>query len=300
MPFVNASAGYPRTTLFNTVLSDDRPIAGPSSSRASTSVAASGSTGSHRVGGASRGGGRGRKRKRSDNVMGLTSPKRVALQPEEEVEVEEQEHEEEEDVEQGDIVNNDYRHRRSLGASPSSETESDDEMMGHISGAGLPLPPSLFHSPISQPVITSTSARSSIPPFTLDLASASASFTSTVSTATAVPVPGPVPAATFPASSPPPAPASAPPTAAATEFLSDYTCPICFAPPTNPTLTPCGHICCGLCLFTAVKTTLHRCAMALTGEPNVARCPVCRAAIPGWDGRGGGVIGLKPRVVISL
>lgn len=30
------------------------------------------------------------------------------------------------------------------------------------------------------------------------------------------------------------------------------------------------------------------------------RCPVCRANLPGWDGRGGGVIGLKARVLISL
>ncbi|KAF8343293.1 hypothetical protein F5887DRAFT_1062299 [Amanita rubescens] len=82
--------------------------------------------------------------------------------------------------------------------------------------------------------------------------------------------------------------------------LSEYTCPICFSPPTNATITPCGHICCGACLFTAVKTTLHRGAMTYSRDPNVARCPVCRAHIPGWDGRGGGVIGLKPRVVITL
>lgn len=30
-------------------------------------------------------------------------------------------------------------------------------------------------------------------------------------------------------------------------------------------------------------------------EPNVARCPVCRAVIEGWDGKGGGVIGIKVR-----
>ncbi|KAF8631632.1 hypothetical protein AX15_002272 [Amanita polypyramis BW_CC] len=53
--------------------------------------------------------------------------------------------------------------------------------------------------------------------------------------------------------------------------LSEYTCPICFCPPTNATITPCGHICCGACLFTAVKTTLHRGAMSFTREPNVAR-----------------------------
>ena len=42
------------------------------------------------------------------------------------------------------------------------------------------------------------------------------------------------------------------------EPLSTYTCPICFSPPTNATLTPCGHICCGQCLFTAVKSTIRR------------------------------------------
>ncbi|KAF7305440.1 RING-type domain-containing protein [Mycena chlorophos] len=31
-----------------------------------------------------------------------------------------------------------------------------------------------------------------------------------------------------------------------------------------------------------------------------ARCPVCRAEIPGWDGRGGGVIGLQMRFVVNV
>jgi hypothetical protein len=47
-------------------------------------------------------------------------------------------------------------------------------------------------------------------------------------------------------------------TAATPEPLSTYTCPICFSPPTNATLTPCGHVCCGQCLFTAVKSTIRR------------------------------------------
>jgi hypothetical protein len=42
------------------------------------------------------------------------------------------------------------------------------------------------------------------------------------------------------------------------ELLGSYSCPICFSPPTNATLTPCGHVCCGLCLFVAVKTTMQR------------------------------------------
>ena len=54
------------------------------------------------------------------------------------------------------------------------------------------------------------------------------------------------------------------------------------------------------------------------GEPNVARstslfcvvfyslfdffarCAVCRAEIKGWDGRGGGVIGIKARAIFSI
>ncbi|KDR66422.1 hypothetical protein GALMADRAFT_259166 [Galerina marginata CBS 339.88] len=83
--------------------------------------------------------------------------------------------------------------------------------------------------------------------------------------------------------------------------LSSYTCPICFSPPTNATLTPCGHICCGACLFAAVKTTMSRTSMA--GVPsalNEAKCPVCRATIPGWDGKGAGVIGLKARAIFRL
>jgi hypothetical protein len=56
----------------------------------------------------------------------------------------------------------------------------------------------------------------------------------------------------IPAQAPPPPPPPEP------EPLSSYTCPICFSPPTNATLTPCGHICCGQCLFTAVKTTMTR------------------------------------------
>ncbi|KAL0581278.1 hypothetical protein V5O48_000761 [Marasmius crinis-equi] len=44
--------------------------------------------------------------------------------------------------------------------------------------------------------------------------------------------------------------------------LADYTCPICFSSPTNATLTPCGHICCGPCLFAAVKSSMKRTQLA--------------------------------------
>ncbi|EIM90662.1 uncharacterized protein STEHIDRAFT_136703 [Stereum hirsutum FP-91666 SS1] len=86
------------------------------------------------------------------------------------------------------------------------------------------------------------------------------------------------------------------PTPAAESLLSSYACPICFSPPINATLTPCGHIMCGECLFTAVGVAVGRTGAVGLG----ARCPVCRANLPGWDGRGGGVIGLKARVLISL
>ncbi|KAG2115003.1 hypothetical protein DEU56DRAFT_841466 [Suillus clintonianus] len=86
----------------------------------------------------------------------------------------------------------------------------------------------------------------------------------------------------------------------APEPLSAYTCPICFSPPTNATLTPCGHICCGACLFAAVKSTVKRNMVIAMDRAPVPRCPVCRAEIPGWDGRGGGVVGLKVEVVYSL
>ena len=58
------------------------------------------------------------------------------------------------------------------------------------------------------------------------------------------------------------------------EPLSAYTCPICFSPPTNATLTPCGHICCGQCLFTAVKSTIRRnMVVAMDRAPAAKRVP---------------------------
>ncbi|KII84357.1 hypothetical protein PLICRDRAFT_361966 [Plicaturopsis crispa FD-325 SS-3] len=93
-------------------------------------------------------------------------------------------------------------------------------------------------------------------------------------------------------------PSSPPPPVS--EPLSAYTCPICFGTPTNATLTPCGHIACGACLYVAVQTGMARGGEFVMGGAGGARCPVCRAPIPGWDGRGGGVIGLKTRMVITL
>ncbi|KAJ3747034.1 hypothetical protein DFH05DRAFT_1478149 [Lentinula detonsa] len=32
---------------------------------------------------------------------------------------------------------------------------------------------------------------------------------------------------------------------------------------------------------------------------SLIQCPVCRAPIPGWDGKGGGVVGLVVQVVVT-
>lgn len=89
------------------------------------------------------------------------------------------------------------------------------------------------------------------------------------------------------------------PTRAEAEPLASYVCPVCFSPPTRATMTPCGHVCCAECLFTAVHSTIER-AVYHGPAAQRAKCPVCRATIPGWDGKGRGVIGLKSRVVYSL
>jgi hypothetical protein len=101
----------------------------------------------------------------------------------------------------------------------------------------------------------------------------------------------------FPARPPTP-----PPIPSRPEPLANFNCPICFTPPVRATLMPCGHVCCGECLFTSVKTmqrrnTYNPDATGREARGGAARCPVCRAEIGGWDGKGGGVIGLVPHVV---
>jgi hypothetical protein len=49
-----------------------------------------------------------------------------------------------------------------------------------------------------------------------------------------------------------------PPVPSAPEPLAAYACPVCFTPPTRATLLPCGHVCCGECVFAAVKTMQRR------------------------------------------
>ncbi|KAJ3729205.1 hypothetical protein DFJ43DRAFT_1084015 [Lentinula guzmanii] len=64
-------------------------------------------------------------------------------------------------------------------------------------------------------------------------------------------------------------------------------------------MTPCGHVACGPCLFTAVKMALRMMMDGAMGDEGGPRCPVCRAPIPGWDGKGGVVVGLVVQVVVA-
>lgn len=57
------------------------------------------------------------------------------------------------------------------------------------------------------------------------------------------------------------------------EPLASYSCPICLSPPTYATITPCGHVLCGDCLFSSVKTTMERGAYTLPmSERYIPRC----------------------------
>jgi len=49
-----------------------------------------------------------------------------------------------------------------------------------------------------------------------------------------------------------------------------------------------------------VEASISRARYSRDAEGVEARCPVCRAKIPGWDGVGGGVIGLISKTVIAL
>lgn len=75
--------------------------------------------------------------------------------------------------------------------------------------------------------------------------------------------------------------------------LSEYVCPICYSPPTRATLTPCGHILCASCLVESISSARER---AGGGPGSPAHCPLCRAVLKGWDGKGGGVIGLEVKL----
>ncbi|KZT54469.1 hypothetical protein CALCODRAFT_485517, partial [Calocera cornea HHB12733] len=73
--------------------------------------------------------------------------------------------------------------------------------------------------------------------------------------------------------------------------LTAYTCPICFSPPSNATITQCGHLMCGECLYSSVRANLDRAMQALgAGGQAHPQCPVCRADIhlagTRYDGHG--------------
>jgi len=112
----------------------------------------------------------------------------------------------------------------------------------------------------------------------------------------------PEPTSYSPESSNPPSPEPDAPNDSGTQtsnqdLLGEYNCPICFCPPTNPCLTPCGHVMCGQCLFSAVKANLKRAGVPYAGPrgnaANPPRCPMCRSPLPKWDGQGRGIIPLK-------
>ena len=56
-------------------------------------------------------------------------------------------------------------------------------------------------------------------------------------------------------------------------------------------LTVCAHG------FLIHSTSNIICGMSVALTTIFSRCPVCRAPIPGWNGKGGGVYGLRPRFV---
>ncbi|KAH9987299.1 hypothetical protein BJV74DRAFT_502503 [Russula compacta] len=145
----------------------------------------------------------------------------------------------------------------------------------------------------SESALTLPDVPSSLPTVSVDLP---ASFTPPLRPHSAPPA-SPVIANVTAGAHPLPPPSTLPPDP---EPLHTYSCPICFSSPTNATLTPCGHIMCGECLFTAVGAATVRMGIAALAARYVKKCPVCRATIPRWDGKGGGVIGLQPRVVITI
>ena len=60
--------------------------------------------------------------------------------------------------------------------------------------------------------------------------------------------------------------------------ISEFCCPICFCSPTNATLTLCGHVFCGPCLFAAVRAAPQSNVYQPAGTPPkyVKRAPVFR------------------------
>jgi hypothetical protein len=139
-------------------------------------------------------------------------------------------------------------------ASPNAGLARIRELISRRGAKGATTSPT---SPLRQPAPSSSSSHPSFTsgedPFVSDSIPAPLPSTSTSTSTSSQPI----------SSSSPITVTSAPSTTAPP--LSTYTCPICFSPPTNATLTPCGHVCCGVCLFTAVKATLQRGALMAGG-----------------------------------
>jgi len=100
-------------------------------------------------------------------------------------------------------------------------------------------------------------------------------------------------------------------------LLAFFQCPICLAPPMQAVLTPCGHIMCGACLFSTLKShavrhgrkplpvgayptmSLSGRRLRSTGKPPLrgrilqGHCPVCRHEIEGGMGTVPGEGGVK-------
>ncbi|KAI0036195.1 hypothetical protein K488DRAFT_7512, partial [Vararia minispora EC-137] len=48
-------------------------------------------------------------------------------------------------------------------------------------------------------------------------------------------------------------------------------CPICFEGVRDPVATPCGHLCCNICLEAHIQSS---------EDPFTSTCPTCRVAFP--------------------
>ncbi|KAJ9103213.1 hypothetical protein QFC21_002636 [Naganishia friedmannii] len=114
-------------------------------------------------------------------------------------------------------------------------------------------------------------------------------------------------------------------------LLASFECPICFMPPAQAVLTPCGHIMCGKCLFDTLKSQAIRDGKRpnpvgqypITRAPNARRktkreieleksrpplkgrlltgsCPVCRKELEGGFGTVAGEGGVKSLEIRTL
>lgn len=172
------------------------------------------------------------------------------------------------------------------GYSTSNLTADDSHIeetrIASTSGSAQALPtsnPASLLTPVQPPSIREVPTQA--PPSSVVIDNVPAVASTSVSTSTSpsshssksLPPPSMHPASDLPAILPTHSlPISPPPRAPEPEPLHTYCCPICFSPPTNATLTPCGHILCGECLFTAVNAAVMRTGVGGLG----ARCVCAR------------------------